>query len=197
MLSQDSYRTLSDAHLLTLIKQDDEKAFEAIYDKYWLLILNTANKRLKDRQNSMDVVQNVFIGLWARRNKTNIENLQGYLQQATRFQVYKMAAKLPLNSSFLNLVDDITSLSFGADEPVREKEMAEFLKRWIETLSPRSRKIFLLHLEDNLSTKEIAEQLDISRKTVQNNLGITFNAIEKKILPLIVLAVLLQEILGE
>ena len=54
---------------------------------------------------------------------------------------------------------------------MEEKELEELAQSWIDALPEKRRKIFLLHFRENLSTKEIAEKLGITQKTVQNQLG--------------------------
>jgi len=63
--------------------------------------------------------------------------------------------------------------SFQAEDHVIEKEFLDFIKAWIDVLPEKRRKILLLHTEEDLSTKEIAAELSISQKTVQNQLGST------------------------
>ena len=171
---------------------DDEKAFDALYEKYWSLLLATANKRLHDRESSMDVVQNVFIDLWVKRKVVSIENLQAYLQQAIRFQVYKHISKSKCETPFLNLLDTVLSSSFTADCLLMDKEMNSLLNHWIETLPPKQKKIFLLYLYQDLSTKEISSRLNIPRKTIQNLLGITFNDLQRNVFKSLLLFLFLK-----
>jgi RNA polymerase sigma factor (sigma-70 family) len=171
MIACEDYTSLSDNDLLSLVANDNEKAFETIYERYWLLLLHTANQRLHDKESSMDVIQNVFIDLWTRRKKTVIENLKAYLMQAVRFQVYRFIEKYKGKSAFIEPADIIAASSSTADYSILDKELMELFHDWIETLPPRQKEIFLLCYENNLSTSEISKKLNISRKTVQNQLG--------------------------
>ncbi len=65
-------------------------------------------------------------------------------------------------------------ISSSADEALYYKELKQLIDLWIETLPPKRKEIFILHYRDNLSTSSIAEKLQLSQKTVQNQLGIIF-----------------------
>ena len=175
------YLSIAEKDLLPLIAADDENAFDVIYERYWSILLNTANKRLHDRESSMDAVQNVFIDLWVRRKEVSIENLQAYLQQATRFQVYKQINNSKRKTPFLQLYDNILSSDLTADCKLMDNEMNALLNDWIATLPTKQKKIFMLYLNTDLTTKEISVELNIPRKTIQNLLGISLKDLLKNV----------------
>ncbi|WP_315816158.1 sigma-70 family RNA polymerase sigma factor [Paraflavitalea speifideaquila] len=72
--------------------------------------------------------------------------------------------------------------ALGADNAVVEKELQDLATAWLNTLPPKRKEIFLLYFRENLSTKEIAERLNISQKTVQNQIGTSSKALRKKLL---------------
>lgn len=193
MNARSDYTAYSDIDLLNMIADDNEKAFEEIYERYWLALLNNANKRLQDKSRGMDVIQNVFIDLWDRRKQVKIEYLKAYLLQATRFQVYKYIEKSKGNSQFLELVDSVLTTSFSADSPVLDKELYQLFADWIQALPAKRNKMFLLYLNNNLSTKLIAQQLEIPRKTVQNQLGIMLKDLKIRILNSLIFILLLNQ----
>jgi len=181
MIAYEAYTNFSDADLLHLVIKDNEKAFEEIYERYWLLLLITANKRLHNKESSKDIVQNVFIDLWTRRKAVKIDHLNAYLQQATRFQVFKYFTKSKVNSNFLELVDNIVTSVLSADSIILDKEMTILVNEWIKSLPTKRKNIFLLYVNNNMSTKHISDFLNISIKTAQNQLCITFKDLEKKV----------------
>ena len=168
-----AYTHHTDQQLLHLLAQDSRDAFEAIYDRYWEVMYNTAYKRLKDKEHCRDIIQDVFTDLWCRRGQVTIGNLKAYLCTAVRFQVYKLVAHEKAGPSFFELYETMAASSFQAEDHVIEKEFLDFIKAWIDVLPEKRRKILLLHTEEDLSTKEIAAELSISQKTVQNQLGST------------------------
>lgn len=168
-----AYIHYTDTNLLELLAQHDRLAFDTLYDRYWELLYHAAYKRLKDKEQCRDIIQDVFVDLWCRRGQVKISNLKAYLLTAVRFQVYKVIAKEKAGPAFFELYETIASSSFGAEGNIMEKELLHYVKAWIDVLPEKKRRIFLLHTEEDLSTKEIADELSISQKTVQNQLGTT------------------------
>ena len=196
MIAYLEYCLLSDNILLDQLRNGNNLAFEEIYKRYWEVLLNAAYKRLQNKDASRDVVQNVFTDLWAKREISEINNLKAYLLQATKFQSYKYFSKNHLNSPFYHLLDEILVAGYSADEILMDKEMDNLFQKWIEALPGKRKKIFLLHFKEKLSTHEIAGQLGVSQKTVQNQLGIAGNWMKKNIESLLLLIVLMHAILN-
>ncbi len=92
-------KKLSDLQLLNLVTQDNRLAFNELFDRYWKSLLSTAMKVLNDEPAAEDVVQELFIDLWNRRNKLQITNLKGYLHTAIRFQTAKLISRTKFTSN--------------------------------------------------------------------------------------------------
>jgi RNA polymerase sigma factor (sigma-70 family) len=168
-------RQHNDTILLELLAQDNRIAFDALYDRYWELLYHAAFRRLKNKDQCKDLIQEVFIDLWSRRAQVTISNLKAYLLTAVRFQVYKLVAKEKAGPAFFELYETIASTAFGAEGALMEKEFMEHVNTWIDELPEKKRTMFLLHTQHDKSTKEIAHQLSLSQKTVQNQLGATIS----------------------
>ena len=155
--------------LFDLLRQGDGVAFEKIYKQYWTELYNAAYKRLPDREVCQDVIQNIFTDLWLRRADLEIENPVAYLHTAVRFQVLKQISRSPKNNfmseTFVELISPLE-----ADGGILEKEVKTLIELYIEALPKKRRNIFLMHYYEGLSTEKIAIELNVSRKTVQNQL---------------------------
>ncbi|MRG44207.1 RNA polymerase sigma-70 factor [Chitinophaga sp. SYP-B3965] len=163
--------TYNEQHLLQLLSQSNAEAFETLYASYWESLYNAAYKRLRNEDQCKDVVQDVFTDLWTRRETLAIENLGAYLHTAVRFQVLKLINKRSTTDAFTDPFESVIISYLNADGKIREKELSRIIHAWMEELPRKRREIFLLHFEQERSTKEIALQLNISQKTVQNQLG--------------------------
>ncbi|MBO9204111.1 MULTISPECIES: RNA polymerase sigma factor [Niastella] len=161
----------TDTELLDLLTLDNRDAFNTLYDRYWELLYNAAYKRLKDKEQCKDIIQDVFIDLWCRRGQVTISNIKAYLLTAVRFQIYKLVAKEKAGPAFFELYETIASSTSGAEGTLIEKEFLDHVKAWIDELPEKKRTMFLLHTQYDKSTKEIANELSLSQKTVQNQLG--------------------------
>ena len=177
---------IHDCMLVQQLSQGDKKAFEVIYRKYWRPLLDTAWKRLKNRQNAEDLVQGVFISLWQKREQLQINNLEAYLRTAVRYKVLNHILRTKRTYEFF---EPFYELFHEKDTPEAEliaKNIIELIQAYAATLPEKRREIFLLHIQSSLSTKEIAKTLGISPKTVQNQLGISLRGLRTQITPVIV-----------
>lgn len=175
----------TDFYLLDRVSGGDSTAFEAIYLRYWRPLLNAAYKRLKDKQRAEDIVQNVFLGLWNRRDHLNILSLSAYLHGAVRYEVLKYISRSKGTLYFHSLLEDVVMDAAGADTKVLSAEMMELVYAYARTLPAKRRNIFLLHLQHNLSTRQIADTLQITQKTVQNQLRTALNGLQAEGFPAI------------
>jgi RNA polymerase sigma-70 factor (ECF subfamily) len=164
------YGSHTDEQLWSLIQKGDEEAFVEIYNRYWRVLLRTAHRILQEKEAAQDVVQNVFISVWMRRSVVNIGNLNAYLQQATRFSVYKAIRERRHDESFYRRLAEV-AVDMVADDPLLYKEQQRLLKELVDTLPPDCRQAFLLSREENMTYREIAESLSISEKTVEKRIS--------------------------
>lgn len=83
-------KACSDAELWSAICQDDKKAFDALFERYWTLLYNTAYAYLKDDDAASQIVHDIFLNLWQKRQVYEIQSFRSYLSTAARYHVYKV-----------------------------------------------------------------------------------------------------------
>lgn len=164
------YRNCSDSELLEQLFQDDESAFDEIYRRYWPGMLQSAYNVLKDREAAMDIVQELFIWLWAHRNTVKVQSLKGYLFSAVKFKVANYIRDGKIRESFFDEIRDTEEPVVTVEETIEVKELLYVIARFTATLPERCREVFLLSRNEHLSNKEIAVRLGISVKTVENQM---------------------------
>ena len=71
----------SDRRLLNLIQQDDQKAFEVIFERYWAQLYDFVFLRVQSIDLTREIVQEIFIAVWANRKFLPANNLQSYLYE--------------------------------------------------------------------------------------------------------------------
>ncbi|MFD2874158.1 RNA polymerase sigma factor [Mucilaginibacter ximonensis] len=165
---------LTDQELLTqLTAECSRAAFDVLYNRYWKQVLNQAFKRLGDAEAAQDVAQEVFFQLWKKGTSENliIGNLGGYLFVSVRNGVLRHFEKASRYESLSDVVSEMEQLHAGADGNLLYQEFLNSFSALINSLPPQQQIIFRLRFDDGLSTQEIAEQLDLSVKTVRNHLG--------------------------
>src|ERR1700744_5588133 len=162
---------INDELLLLQLGEGSKDAFKALYDKYWKVVYAAAYKRLQDEDLAKDVTQDIFLQLWARRESLEIRSMAAYLHTAVRNKVYNVFEAQRKFTPVPDLFASLSSRGDQADSELLKKEFINAYQRLIDKLPATQKKVFQMRFNEGLSTEEIAEQLNISRKTVQNNLS--------------------------
>lgn len=159
-----------DKLLLLQMQEGNSSAFDALYDKYWEDVYAAAYKRLRDAAYAKDITQDIFLQLWLRRTEIDIENLGSYLFTSVRNNVFKWLDKEQRYTPISELLLQLETAKDQSDGLLLKNELMARYEVIINTLTPGQKEIFKLRYHDDLSTNEIADRLNISRKTVQNQL---------------------------
>lgn len=175
-----------DSQLLVQVRQGNKEAFNFLYERYWEQTYSNAYKRLKDADQSKDIVQEIFVNIWVNRERV-IENLPAYLNVAVRNQVFKLARKDKNRTHFLDTIQEIPDPGQDADANICSKEFFKAYELILAKLPPKRQLIFRLRFHDDQPTKCIADHMEISRKTVQNQLGKAIEQLRIVLLPCIIL----------
>ena len=153
-----------------MLSQHDELAFAEIYNRYWKLLYSSAHNILQVKAAAQDAVQEVFISLWRRRANIEVDALQPYLDQAVRFQVFKAIRAEKTDQLFFNRLALITR-DILFEDPLLFKELDTLYQQLVQALPPDEQEIFRLHRDSGLTYKQIAEQKNISVKTVEKKMS--------------------------
>lgn len=186
------YHAHSDEQLLRCLQNGDEPAFDELYNRYWRVLYDAACKRLGDSRQAEDIVQEVFITLWTRRENLNIDHIAAYLHTAVRYSILSYFTRHKPATAFFEPFEAILKATETPEQEIMAKEMLELAFAYAATLSDRKKQILMLHLKGSKSTKEIAEMLGITQKTVQNQLGSALQGLRKSLIPAIITFVTLH-----
>ena len=187
-----AYDTLTDLELTELLRQGNERAFTSIYRRHWNEVYLSAYNRLRDRTQCQDLVQNVFTTLWDRRDDADIHNLAAYLHTAARFQAIKFAGRQRGSSILLDTFEELMASPEQTDDLLIEKELLHLLHLFVDALPAKRRAIFIMRYTDNRTTAEIAEEMGIAQKTVQNQLNNAEIALRTRLAHILSLSVLIS-----
>lgn len=161
---------LTDNQLIDLLRIGDEPAFAEIYNRYCKPLFDTAYSIIQDEDVAKDIVQNVFISLWQRREVSDIQSLRPYLQQAARFLVLKAIRANQTDLRFYDRVKEITSEILN-DDPLVYKEQQMLIQNLLSSLPENCRETFRLSREEGYTYKQIASHLNISEKAVEKRMS--------------------------
>lgn len=163
------YGKYTDQQLVSLLKTGDRAAFTEIYNRYWSSMYAHVYKMLRSREDTMDILQDMFSNLWLKAADIKAETkLSGHLYIAARNRVFNLIQQNKVKNDYLASVAKFLSEA-GTETMDRldERDMVEAIEGEIKNLPPRMREVFELSRKHNLSHKEIAERLNISDQTVR------------------------------
>jgi RNA polymerase sigma-70 factor (family 1) len=178
-----TYDSYSDDELIGLLRSGDLRAFSAIHNRYYGVLYSHAYKRLPEREEIRDMLQELFAGLWNNRVTIHLNvNLQAYLYTAVRNRILNIFKHQKIKSayvaSFEKFMVDYTPM---ADEDIRIKELIALVEAEVNSLPPQMRLIFNMSRNGNLSHREIAEQLNISPLTVKKQVNNSLKILRVKL----------------
>ena len=180
-MEERDFKTYEDYELLNLMKLNNKAAFEEIYKRYWSPLLISAYTILKDKDACKDIVQDIFSDLYLRRATICISSLSSYLKVAVRNRVFKYLQRGNLNRHHLKTLESV-SFVYSTEQMVNFNQLREQYKKGVEALPDKCREVFFLSRNENLSTKEIAVRLNISPKTVENQITKALKYLRKNII---------------
>jgi RNA polymerase sigma-70 factor (family 1) len=174
----------SDQDVFEQLRKGDEKALEYLFRKYYSALCNYSAGLLKDESAAEDAVQDVFMKIWNTRNSLPVViAVKSYFYTAVRNHSLNLLAKVTHHDSDLSL---ITSVHEDVTEKLEYLELEAKYKLALERLPERCREIFILSRNEGMSYKEIAEVMDISVKTVENQMGKALRIMREMLLSLLV-----------
>lgn len=165
------YSQYDTAQLLSLIAKDDNGAFTEIYNRFWKKLFAIAFNRLHNITIAEDIVHDVFASLWANRSTASIASLENYLATATKYMVFaaikrKMQEKVYTRSSAYT--EPLFEIS--VESAVHYRRILDLVKTEVDKLPERCRLVFQFSRNKGMPVKQIARELNISPKTVENQL---------------------------
>ena len=178
--------------LLEQIHDGNAHAFDLIYERYWSSAYSAAYKRLKDHDQAKDIVQEIFIHIWTKKESLYINNFPAYLNIAVRNQVFKALAKQKVAHPFLDILENLPATYLQADSNLLWKEFFKSYEALLNALPAQRKAIFRMRFQEDISTNDIAQQLGISKKTVQNQLSIAFDQLKVSLIHLLTVVIILD-----
>lgn len=164
-----AYSANTDQELLALLKQGDQLAFTELYNRYWKKMLLVAWNHTKDKTNAEDLVHEVFISLWDKRQEQLIENVAAFLTTCVKYSIFKFyqkekkrAALALANYEYQEIADD--------DKKLDALFLKDYINGIVEQLPEKCKLTFQYSRVDGLSNAEIAQKMNISEKGVEANL---------------------------
>ncbi|MDP3469045.1 MAG: RNA polymerase sigma-70 factor [Daejeonella sp.] len=168
-----TYSTYSDNELLDLLRSGDRSAFAEIYNRYWKNIFTVASNKIGQLEEAEEIVQDIFISLWNRREEIVItSSLNAYLSVSAKYRVIKILAKRnQYNKYAVHSQNVIPLMANSTDDWYEFVELRSRLEILVANLPEKCRLVYKASREDGYSQKQIAEEFGISEKTVEAHIS--------------------------
>nr|WP_295869454.1 RNA polymerase sigma-70 factor [uncultured Chitinophaga sp.] len=174
------YETPSDADLMLSLREGDSGAFTEIYHRYWKQLLAVAYLHCKDKTMAEEIVQEVFISLWNRRNELYIDHVNAYLATAVKLSVFKQYARQKRRDEIKEevAVPDITTFD---EEQIYTRFLQQQINGVVEVLPEKCRLVFKLSRDEGLTIPEVARSMGIAEKTAEAHLTKALKVLKLKL----------------
>ncbi|MES2458224.1 MAG: RNA polymerase sigma-70 factor [Bacteroidota bacterium] len=166
------YHTYSEEQLIAFLRSGDHAAFTEIYNRYWEKLADAAYQRLRSREEAEEVVQEVFVSLYVRREEISPRStLEAYLKTALKFKVIDAYRSQQLHYNHIDSLRQEASLPpLPADDQLDMKDLKKRVRDAADRLPDRCREVFIMSRYEQLSHQEIAERTGIAVSTVKKHL---------------------------
>jgi len=166
--------------------EGDIDSFRYFFDKYYDDLCNFVNIYLHDQALSEEIVQDIFVYFWENREKLQIKaSVRSFLFSASKFKSLNLLRDTKTQKKIIEEIGKAKSQLPSEDNGLHfdTDEFKKILDAAVDQLAPKCREIFLLSKYEQLSNKEIADQLGISVKTVESQMTIALKKLREYLLP--------------
>ncbi|WP_170845680.1 RNA polymerase sigma-70 factor [Parapedobacter composti] len=167
------YKNLTDNNLWDGCKKGDLRAYNELFNRYAPQLYDFGMRYLKDEERSQEIGIDIFLDIWQRRGEITIEkDISSYIFKAMHFRCIDYLRKKQMVYVDVEMMKDDNRFSAeSTDYPMRYREANDSYQLALNTLHPKCRRVFQLSREENLSYNQIANQLEISRHTVERHIS--------------------------
>lgn len=180
------YEGYSDEQLFSKVKKGDNGAFTALYERFFPILLIHALHKLQNSQDAKDIVQETFLALYQKKDGIDIQkNFSGYIYQVLKNKILNFISKQNVRANYQEQIEQESVFDVSeqndVDSYVFENELKKQIEEGIDLLPEKMRQVFEMSRFEQLSHKEIANQLNISDKTVKRQIVNALKIIRSKI----------------
>ncbi|PPL03701.1 RNA polymerase sigma-70 factor, ECF subfamily [Parapedobacter indicus] len=165
-----------------MLQAGDSNAFKLIYDRFWNKLLVVAAKRLGSMPEAEEVVQDIFLNLWRKRETFTLKaSFENYLAVAVKFEIINRRAK--------RMRENTLRVELGSLWPPVSDDKASFdlaylqqqLEQTVNSLPPKCQLVFRLSRDDDYTNKQIAQELGVTEKAVEKHISKALKVLRKRL----------------
>lgn len=184
MTEQQFETTFTERHIDAL-KRGSIEAFNLLYELYGRRLLAYVSKATRTREDAADIVHDIFISVWHNRenldSQSDIGALLFSLAYRRRIDYFRHLSTIPVFADFTASHDNDNLVDSSGHHTIEYHEFLSDIERALNTLPKRQREIVRLSRIDGLTNSEIAARLEITEKTVRNEISLGLKILKKEL----------------
>lgn len=174
---------MNEATLINGLKQKDKMIFDFVFNFYYSSLCSYAIQFTKDAQQAEDLVQDFFFSLWLNASKIEIKSsLKAYIFSSIKNRCLNFEKHKKVVQKHQNLLSSAqTEFDTTTEYYYAESELRAILEKGLDKLPARCREIFELSRGKGLSNQEIADKLQLSKRTVELQISNALKILHKEL----------------
>lgn len=161
-----------DLLLFDALTKGNWPALRELYDRYWNELFQTAYRKIQSREVAEELVQDLFINLWERREALDVKHPQGYLHTAIRYAVIDYIRLNARQSDFVEFQEAFSSLNYNAlEEELSYNDLVYRVEDELRKMPEKTQEVFRLSRFEGQSIREISDQLSLTPKAIEYHLS--------------------------
>ena len=173
----------NDQQLVRSLRKGDIFAYNELFQKYSQKVYNFSIKHLKNEEDVTDLVQEIFMKIWDKRKEINeMKSFNGFLFTITLNLIRDYFRKKVKNRKLVDKwIEETEPYSDSTVQTIEFGSLEKVVSTLVEQLPQKRQTVFRLSRNEGLSNDEIAEQMNIQKKTVENHLNLALNYLREKL----------------
>ena len=174
---------MNEAEYISKLQTGDLRAFDKLYNFYSPKLYSFAVSLLKNNEDSEGIVQEAFLILWKKRNEIDsTKSFKSYLFTISHNLIIDQLRKRLKEKEYQAYLERYYNLVAMTPEQVTDYNIIKSqVDKAVEELPEKRKQIYRLSREKGLSHKEISKQLNISGKTVENQITLTLRHLRDRL----------------
>lgn len=160
----------TDEQLVVALQQGDRQAFAELYNRYWTDLFQLAARKLASPELAEEVVQDLFITLWQRRETLAVTQVSRYLFSALKFSIIDHIRTHQVHERFVDYYLANTNPATEPEDALALQDLTRSIEQGLQTLPSTTQQVFRLSRFEHLTIPEIAARLNVSEKVVEYHL---------------------------
>ena len=172
---------IPDSELVGRLQKGDVESFDLIFKKYGDRLFGFALLYLKSKEDAEELVQDVFLIIWAnRKNLKKESSLKSYLFTIAYHKMCRLFRKKQIHEKYKEEAGFTDSKSINLEEQLEYNATLEQVYQLIEKLPEKQKIIFIKSRREGKSTREIAKEMNLAPGTVDNQISAALKFLRKR-----------------